>query len=149
TRARVATHAANRCRYGLLLFLLALFYIAPAGNPYRHRFAAWVATLARVPGVLYFLVLNPGVYPAFGYADGTFLLFQLPLLLLTMRHAPPGAWSEPDALQVRRDDRSKVWLKRTLWLGIIADWMLGVPGIFKPEWVLATTGFRPSGDPIW
>src|SRR3954447_11043414 len=73
---------------GLLLFLLSLFYIAPAGNPYRHRFAAWVATLARVPGVLYFLVLNPGVYPAFGYADGMFLVVQLPLLILTMRHAP-------------------------------------------------------------
>ena len=133
---------------GLLVFLLSLFYIPPALNPYRYRFLAWFAVFARPPGVIFFFLLNPGYYPAFGLVDGTLFLIQFPLLLLTMRHpAPP--WKMPEGLQVQIADRSTVWLKRTVWLGIIADWVLGVPAIFAPERVLGLMNFRPTADPVW
>jgi hypothetical protein len=134
---------------GLLLFLLSLFYIPAATNPYRYRFNAWMAVFARIPGVIFFLLLNPGIYPAFGLADGSLFVIQLPLLLLAMRHRPAQPWRPPDTLQARADDRSAIWLKRTLWLGILADWILGVPAIFAPERVLAVMDFRPVQDPVW
>jgi len=47
---------------GLLVFLLSLFYIPGATDPYRYRFNAWMAVLARPPGVLFFLLYMPGIY---------------------------------------------------------------------------------------
>src|SRR5262245_66526695 len=41
------------------------------------------------------------------------------------------------------------WFGRAVWLGILADWVLAVPTIFAPRWVLQTLGFRPTGDPVW
>lgn len=73
---------------GLLLTLLSLFYIPGANQPYRYRFNAWLAVLARLAGVIFFLILYPGYYPAFGILDGVLFLIQLPLLLLTMRTRP-------------------------------------------------------------
>lgn len=73
---------------GLLLVLLSLFYIPGANQPYRYQFNAWLAVVARLAGVFFFLILNPGYYPAFGILDGVLFLIQFPLLLLTMRARP-------------------------------------------------------------
>jgi hypothetical protein len=132
----------------LLVFLLSLFYIPAAVNPYRYRFNAWMAVFSRPPGVLFFLFLNAGYYPTFGLVDGSLFIIQFPLLLLAMRHRPPQP-APPVALQVPLADHSAVWLKRTLWLGIILDWLLGIPGIFFPVKLLTTIGARPTGDPVW
>jgi hypothetical protein len=72
----------------LLVFLLSLFYIPGANWPYRYRFNAWFAVFARLAGVIFFLFLYPGLYPAFGLFDGFFFLIQFPLLLLTMLKRP-------------------------------------------------------------
>ena len=133
---------------GLLVLLLSLFYIPGANKPYRYRLNAWFAVFARPPGVLFFLFLWPDLYPALGIFDGVLFLIQLPLLLLTMSAAPPKEPPEP-VLQAPPADRSALWLKRTLWAGIIADLALGVPAIFWPEQVLAVIGARPTQDPIW
>jgi hypothetical protein len=133
----------------LLVLLLSLFYIPGATNPYRYRFNAWMAVFARPPGVIYFLLLNPGQYPAFGLVDGALFLIQFPLLILAMRRRPEAAETAPVVLQAPPTDRSAVWLKRTLWLGIVADWALGVPSIFIPNQVFALVGARPSQDPVW
>jgi len=134
----------------LLVVLLSLFYIPAANDPYRYKLGAWFTVFARPPGVLFFLVLNPGHYPLFGLLDGFLFLIQLPLLLLVMRNKP-AEWSEheDEAIQVDPTDRSRVWLKRTIWLGIVADWGLGIPAIFWPEQLLDLLGFRPTGDPVW
>lgn len=133
---------------GLLVLLLSLFYIPGADQPYRYRFNAWFGVFARLPGVLFFLVLWPDLYPPLGLFDGVLFLIQFPLLLLTMRAAPPQESPEP-VLQAPPTDRSALWLKRTLWAGIIADLALGIPGIFWPEQVLAVIGARPTQDPMW
>jgi hypothetical protein len=105
----------------LLVVLLSLFYIPGASQPYRYRFSAWLAVFARPPGVLFFLWLNPGYYPAFGLMDAFFFLIQFPLLLLTMRQQPAQGYTPLQALQARPEDPSALWLKRTLWLGILAE----------------------------
>src|SRR5262249_53395593 len=133
----------------LLVFLLSLFYIPAATTPARYRFGAWMRVLARPPGVIFFLLLNPGYYPAFGLVDGILFVIQFPLLLLLVRSWPPEADGEREPLQARPEDRSSAWLKRTLWLGILADWVLGVPSIFAPEAVLDAVGLRRTGDPVW
>ena len=133
----------------LLVVLLSLFYIPGASQPYRYRFSAWLAVFARPPGVLFFLWLNPGYYPAFGLMDGFFFLIQFPLLLLTMRQQPAQGYTPPQALQARPEDHLALWLKRTLWLGILADWVLGVPAIFAPELLLKLVGVRPTQDAVW
>ena len=70
------------------MVLLSLFYIPGAIAPYRYPASAWLAVLARPPGVLFFLVLYPGQYNAFGILDLVLFLIQAPLLILTMRAAP-------------------------------------------------------------
>ena len=135
---------------GLMVFLLSLFYIPGANNPYRYRFCAWMAVLARPPGVWFFLFFMPGIYPAFGIMDGLLFLVQFPLLLLTLRALPKQEWRLPNnAPQMPLPDKSPVWLKRTLWLGILADWVLGIPALFWPEEVLELLGMRQTTDPIW
>ncbi len=136
---------------GLLVVLLSLFYIPGAQNPYRYKFNAWFAVFARPPGVIFFLVLWNGHYPAFGLLDGFLFLIQFPLLILTMRHAPKKAWKSEATPQAPTDQlrTSTSWLRRTLWLGIIADWVLGVPSIFMPEKVLELAGLRQTLDPVW
>ena len=76
----------------LLLVLLSLFYIPGANDPHRYRFNAWLAVFSRLAGVIFFLILNPGIYPAFGFLDGVFFLVQLPLLLGLVKESP----SRPD-----------------------------------------------------
>lgn len=133
----------------LLVVLLSLFYIPGASDPYRYRFNAWLAVLARPPGVIFFLLYKPGFYPAFGYLDGALFLAQFPLLLLTLRALPPQDWALPNPAPQSAPDNAPLWLKRTLWAGIIADWVLGIPSIFAPEAVLNLVGVRPTGDPVW
>jgi len=134
---------------GLLVVLLSLLYIPGAGQPYRNRFNAWLAVFARPPGVLFFLVLYPGNYAAFGILDGVLFLIQFPLLLAVLKAPPPPEPAGTTAPQAPPSDHSAVWLKRTVWLGILADWLLGVPAIFAPTRLLALVGFRPTGDPVW
>lgn len=135
---------------GLLVVLLSLFYIPGASDPYRYRFSAWFAVLARPPGVVFFLFFMPGFYPAFGILDGLLFLVQFPLLLLTLRTLPKEDWKLPnEAPQAPLSDKSPLWLKRTLWAGIVADWVLGIPAIFWPEGVLNLLGIRPTADPVW
>jgi hypothetical protein len=72
----------------LLLALIAVFYIPGANDPYRYKATAILSVLARTQGVLFFLFLWPGVYPAFGYFDLIFFVIQAPLLYLTLRKHP-------------------------------------------------------------
>ena len=133
----------------LLVFLLSLFYVPGACNPHRYPFSAWFSVFARPPGVIFFFLIRPGVYPAFGLMDGILFLIQFPLLLAAMRGKPPAEPVRPEAPQVQAGDRSAVWLRRTIWLGILADWVLGIPAIFIPEKLLAMLGFRQTLDPVW
>jgi membrane protein YdbS with pleckstrin-like domain len=41
------------------------------------------------------------------------------------------------------------WFKRAVWLGIVADWVLAIPVIFAPQWVLGILGLRATADPTW
>ena len=75
----------------LLLVLLSLFYIPGGNNPHRHRFTAWLAVFARLAGVIFFLILYPGIYPAFGILDAVFFLVQWPLLLKALKEPPAGS----------------------------------------------------------
>lgn len=137
---------------GLSIFLLSLFYIAGANAPYRYRWNAWCAVFARVPGVLFFLVLYPGPYPLLGLFDGTLFLIQLPLLLLIMA-AKPAAEPQGQALLTPSADRRTPWrtrwLQRTLWAGIMFNLVIGLPALFYPEQVLDLLGARPTLDPVW
>jgi len=133
----------------LLVLLLSLFYIPGANRPDRYRFNAWLAVFARPPGVIFFLVLYPDLYPPFGLLDGALFLIQFPLLLLTLRAAPPAETEADQALQAPLTDCSALWLKRTLWAGILADLVLGIPAIFWPAQVLDLLGMRPTQDPVW
>jgi hypothetical protein len=72
----------------LLLVLLSLFYIPGATNPYRYRATAILSVLARPPGVIFFLWLWPGQYPAFGYLDLVLFAIQAPLLYMALRTGP-------------------------------------------------------------
>lgn len=132
----------------LLVFLVTVFYIPGANQPYRYRFNAWLAVLARPLEVLFFLVLYPGLYPIFVLYDGVLFLIQLPLLLLTMRRRPAEEPREK-SLQAPPTDRNALWLKRTLWAGILANLVLGIPTIFWPEQVLDLIGARQTLDPVW
>ncbi len=69
----------------LLLVLLSLFYIPGAVDLRRYKATAILSLLARLAGVIFFLGLWPGLYPAFGYLDLTFLIIQAPLIYLALR----------------------------------------------------------------
>lgn len=132
----------------LLVFLVTIFYIPGATQPYRYRFNAWLAVLARPLEVLFFLVLYPGLYSGFVFYDGVLFLIQLPLLMLTMRRRPAEEPLEK-TLQAPPTDRNALWLKRTLWAGILANLVLAIPTIFWPEQVLDLIGARQTLDPVW
>jgi hypothetical protein len=42
-----------------------------------------------------------------------------------------------------------VWFGRLVWLGIVANFGLAIPGLFWPEPVLAFFGFPPASPPLW
>ncbi|MFN8063217.1 MAG: hypothetical protein U0P82_00340 [Vicinamibacterales bacterium] len=64
----------------LLLVLLSAFYIPAAVDPQRHRAVAWLAVLARLAGVAFFVGLQPREYHLFGYFDLTFFVPEAALL---------------------------------------------------------------------
>jgi hypothetical protein len=75
----------------LLLFLLSLFYLPGAMDPYRSLISAKLAVPARLLLALFFLWLYPGQYPHLGLVDLVVFLIQLPLLIVLLRTpAPPG-----------------------------------------------------------
>jgi hypothetical protein len=42
------------------------------------------------------------------------------------------------------------WFGRAVWLGILADWFFGLPGIFVPNAVLSAFGFTEALEtPVW
>jgi hypothetical protein len=41
-----------------------------------------------------------------------------------------------------------VWFGRLVWLGIVANFGLAIPGLFWPEQVLAFFGFPPTSPPL-
>ena len=63
-----------------LLVLLSAFYIPAAVDPQRHRAVAWLAVLARLAGVAFFVGLQPREYHLFGYFDLTFFVPEAALL---------------------------------------------------------------------
>jgi hypothetical protein len=69
---------------GLLVVLLSLSYIPGANAPRRYPISAWLSALSRPPGVVFFFLLYPNVYPLFGIVDSVLCLIQIPLLLLVM-----------------------------------------------------------------
>ena len=66
-----------------VLVVLGAMYIPAAWNPYRYPWTAWLAVLARPPGVIFFFLLYAGTYPVFGWVDLVLTSVQFPLLLLT------------------------------------------------------------------
>jgi hypothetical protein len=42
-----------------------------------------------------------------------------------------------------------VWFGRLVWLGIVANFVLAIPGLLWPEQVLALFGFPPASPPLW
>lgn len=74
-----------------LLFLLSLFYIPGAMNPFRNTFTAILSVLARVSGAIFFLCIWKGEAlntETFGYLDLTFAVVQGVLLFLALRRGP-------------------------------------------------------------
>lgn len=71
-----------------VLVVLGLMYVPAAINPYKYPMVAWLAVLARPPGILFFFVLYPGTYSIFGWVDTILSLLQLPLLLMTFYATP-------------------------------------------------------------
>jgi hypothetical protein len=81
----------------MLVFLLSLFYIPGALDPFRYSATAVLTVVARGAGVVFFFLIWPGAAPAFfGYIDLTFTILQGVLLWLTFRQGqtvvspPPG-----------------------------------------------------------
>lgn len=70
-----------------LLILLSLFYIPGAIDPYHYRANAWLAVIARLAGVLFFLT-QPREYLIFGLLDLSFAIPEGILLWLAFREEP-------------------------------------------------------------
>jgi hypothetical protein len=86
----------------LLLFLLSLFYVPGAMDPYRCLISAKLAVPARLLLGVFFLGLYPGQYPPLGLIDLVLFLIQLPLLIVVLRTpAPLGDIPEESVPEVR------------------------------------------------
>jgi len=64
----------------LLLILLSAFYVPAALDPPRYRLVAWLSVLARLAGVIFFVLFQPREYHLFGYFDLVFLVPEAALL---------------------------------------------------------------------
>jgi hypothetical protein len=73
---------------GLLLVLLSVFYMPAGIDPNRYRVVAWMAVMARLAGVIFFVGFQAAAYHMLGYFD---LAFFLPELLLLLRLGPPAS----------------------------------------------------------
>ncbi len=64
-----------------------------------------------------------------------------------MKNGPRGATTPRD---IMKGIDYEVWFGRAMWLGILADWFLGVPGIFWPNATLGLAGQTPDLEhPVW
>lgn len=72
---------------GLLLILLSIFYIPAAVDPNRYRVVAWLAVMARLAGVIFFIGFHSVEYHALGYID---LVFFLPEVFLLAKLGSPS-----------------------------------------------------------
>jgi hypothetical protein len=66
----------------LLLILLSVFYMPAGLDPNRYRVVAWIAVMARLAGVIFFVGFQAAEYHMLGYFD---LVFFVPELLLLWR----------------------------------------------------------------
>jgi hypothetical protein len=81
----------------LLLFLLSLFYIPGARDPFKYRTTAILTVVARGAGVIFFLGIWRGRTPAwFGYLDLAFTIIQGSLLWKTYQSSATAATLAPE-----------------------------------------------------
>jgi hypothetical protein len=66
----------------LLLILLSAFYVPAAADPVRYRAIAWLAVLARLAGVVFFVGFQAAEYHQLGYFDLAFFVPEAALLTL-------------------------------------------------------------------
>jgi len=71
----------------LLLILLSVFYMPAGLDPNRYRVVAWIAVMARLAGVIFFVGFQEAEYRMLGYFD---LVFFVPEVLLLWRLPPAG-----------------------------------------------------------
>jgi hypothetical protein len=64
----------------LLLILLSAFYVPAALDPRRYLLVAWLSVLARLAGVVFFILLQPREYHMLGYFDLMFFVPEAALL---------------------------------------------------------------------
>jgi hypothetical protein len=67
---------------GLLLILLSVFYMPAGLDPNRYRVIAWIAVMARLAGVIFFLGFQAAEYRMLGYFD---LVFFVPEIFFLLR----------------------------------------------------------------
>ena len=65
---------------GLLLILLSAFYVPAALDPRRYLLVAWLSVLARLAGVIFFVLFQPREYHMLGYFDLVFFVPEAALL---------------------------------------------------------------------
>lgn len=46
-------------------------------------------------------------------------------------------------------NRYAIWFRWAVVIGILQDWLLGVPGIFRPNAVLQLVKVKPVEQPVW
>jgi hypothetical protein len=69
----------------LLLILLSAFYVPAALDPRRYRLVAWLSVIARLAGVVFFVLFQPREYHLFGYLDLAFFVPEGALLTMAGR----------------------------------------------------------------
>jgi hypothetical protein len=69
----------------LLLILLTVFYMPAAIDPDRYRAIAWLAVLARLAGVIFFIGTQAPEYRTLGLIDLVFFMPEIILLTLAVR----------------------------------------------------------------
>jgi hypothetical protein len=71
----------------LLLILLSLFYMPAGVDVDRYRPVAWLAVVARLAGVVFFLGFQPAEYRMLGLLDLVFLVPELSFLTMIASHS--------------------------------------------------------------
>ena len=69
----------------LLLILLSAFYVPAALDPRRYLIVAWLSVLARLAGVVFFVLFQSREYHVFGYFDLVFFIPEAALLMAAGR----------------------------------------------------------------
>ena len=71
----------------LLLILLSAFYVPAALDPLRYTLVAWLSVLARLAGVIFFILFQAREYHLLGYFDLVFFVPEAALLFAATRAA--------------------------------------------------------------